>query len=151
MRGRGTLVVVAVALLTAAMTVTKYARLKWAWLVEEVRKAREAPARPHGPDKDGNSDHVAILVRPEDGPVVDAPNLKTPLPLSRVPVRSIKKDLERAMIAIAEKHSGKKNMRAIEARKYLKQLARDNPDAEIAIPTSNLMVGEVARLHKADE
>lgn len=100
-------------------------RVRWTWLVAEVKAARSGQPRQKG--------DVTVLVPVTAGPVVESRDLKTPLPLSRVPARSTKANAKRIAHLAAEEHSGR-SMTWAQARKYLAKLERENPDLELPMP-----------------
>lgn len=107
------------------MTLLERIRAGWMWLVTEVRKARHGHVRQPG--------DVVVGVKHQDGPVVESRDLKRPLPLTRVPIRSTRKDAKRLAREMAERHSGR-SMTWAQAYKYLAALERDQPDLQLTVP-----------------
>lgn len=85
-------------------------------IVDGVRAARSSRVR-------GANDRV-ILVRRGDGPVVESRYSKYPLPLSRIPVRSLKADGKRAAWVWAERQLGRE-LTWKQARRYVNRLDRE--------------------------
>jgi hypothetical protein len=95
----------------------------WSKLVAAIKAARATRA----------PDSIVVTVRPEDGPVVTAPTLKHPLPLTRVPARSTKRPAQNIAMQFARQHSGKP-MTLRQSQKYIARLLRDEPGMEIPLP-----------------
>jgi len=72
----------------------------WYGLLERIQEARR-PTRPKRDD-----DHLVIAVPRSMGPVVESPDTKYPVPITRVPLRSTKALAKRQAHAYAEHRVG---------------------------------------------
>lgn len=114
------------------MSLRAFKRL-WQSVVDGVKQARKVPPKPSEPTPlpDG-AVGVQIEYDGRLGPVVESPDIKTPLPLAQVPARSTRGDAKRHAKRVIEQRTNKgKPLTNKQVKKRIKKILRKDRDAQV--------------------